>query len=205
MLVPMDSSALFNVLPMENKEIRRANMLALADQFGGLQGLADKTKTDAKYLSQVKNRWQGRGMGDDVARRIEEALGKPRGWMDTVQTGATFGSARVGARSRSPSGGYGLAPILAWEHDGDLPPGDFIQIPEFEVQLSAGTGDEQRNMGFQFHIEFLKSKPLAFRADWIRDQKLRPNKLASMRVSGDSMEERLQDGDAVVIDTSQTR
>lgn len=70
---------------MENKEIRLANMLALAEQYGGLQGLADKTKTDAKYLSQVKNRWQGRGMGDEVARRIEDALGKPRGWMDTLQ------------------------------------------------------------------------------------------------------------------------
>lgn len=61
-------------------------MLMLADQLGGLQALADKTKTDAKYLSQVKNRWQGRGMGDDVARRIEDRLGKPHGWMDSVQS-----------------------------------------------------------------------------------------------------------------------
>lgn len=75
---------------MENKEIRRANMLMLAEELGSLRVLADKTGTDAKYLSQVKNRWrrpggQPTGMGDDVARRIEDALQKPRGWMDAPQ------------------------------------------------------------------------------------------------------------------------
>jgi hypothetical protein len=38
---------------MESKEIRRRNMLMLATELGGLQGLAEQTKTDAKYLSQV--------------------------------------------------------------------------------------------------------------------------------------------------------
>lgn len=83
--VPRGSTPLFNGNAMDNKEIRLANMLMLAAEVGGLQALADKTKTDAKYLSQVKNRWKGRGMGDDVARRIETALGKRRGWMDQLQ------------------------------------------------------------------------------------------------------------------------
>lgn len=104
---------------------------------------------------------------------------------------------------REPGGSYGLAPILAWEHDGDLPPGDYIKIPRFAVGLSAGQGDEQLNMGFQFHIEFNRAETLAFRADWIRKMRLNPSKLVSMRVVGDSMEERLHDGDAVVIDTNQ--
>lgn len=74
---------------MDSKEIRRQNMLALAEEHGGLQGLADLTDTDAKYLSQVKNLWRRpngavSSMGADVARRIEEKLSKPYGWMDVV-------------------------------------------------------------------------------------------------------------------------
>lgn len=67
---------------MENKEIRRKNMLALAGEFGTLRALGDRTETPPAYLSQVKNRAKDRGMGDEVARRFEEKLGKPRGWMD---------------------------------------------------------------------------------------------------------------------------
>jgi hypothetical protein len=58
-------------------------------------------------------------------------------------------------------------------------------------------------LGFQFNIEFNRGETLAFRTDWIRKMRLNPSKLVSMRVYGDSMEERLHDGDAVVIDTSQ--
>lgn len=107
-------------------------------------------------------------------------------------------------RAAETRAAYGLAPILAWEHDYDLPAGDYIQIPRFEVHLSAGEGDEQKSLGLHMQIELIKSEPLAFRTDWIRKMQLKPSKLASMRVSGDSMEERLHDGDAVVIDTSQT-
>lgn len=107
-------------------------------------------------------------------------------------------------RAEEPRAAYGMAPILAWEHEDDLPPGEYVQIPGFEVQLWAGDGNGQRALGLQLQISFLKSEPLAFRTDWIRKMKLKPSKLASMRVTGDSMEDRFHDGDAVVIDTSQT-
>jgi hypothetical protein len=94
-LVPSYSRLLSNRYGMDNKEIRRANMLALAEEFGGLAALAEKTGTDAKYLSQVKNRWNGRGMGDDVARRIERKLEKPKGWMDVLHTKNHSGDAHL--------------------------------------------------------------------------------------------------------------
>lgn len=37
---------------------------------------------DPSYLSQLKN---GKTMGEETARGIEEALGKPHGWMDNPQ------------------------------------------------------------------------------------------------------------------------
>lgn len=127
--------------------------------------------------------------------KTADVLGVDARWLATGETPSP--------RAAEPEGGYGLARILAWQHETDLPEGDYVLIPRFEVTLSAGGGDEQRNLGFQLQIDFIHSEPLAFRTDWIRKMKLKPSKLASMRVRGDSMAERLHDGDAVVIDTSQ--
>ncbi|HEX8106731.1 MAG TPA: helix-turn-helix transcriptional regulator [Kofleriaceae bacterium] len=65
---------------MENKEVRRLRLLELAKQYGTLKALAEETGTDPAHLSQIKN--STRDMGEDVARRIEQALKKPAGWMD---------------------------------------------------------------------------------------------------------------------------
>lgn len=91
-----------------------------------------------------------------------------------------------------------MQPILAWNHEDDLPPGEFVMIPRLAVHLSAGNGHEQTE------IEFVKKQPQAFRADWIRQKRLKPAKLAAMSASGNSMEPRIWDGDSVVVDTSQT-
>ena len=68
---------------MDNKDIRRANMLMLEERLGSLKKLADGMDTDATYLSNIKNRV--RDMGDGVARRFEKKLGVPHGWMDHLQ------------------------------------------------------------------------------------------------------------------------
>lgn len=105
---------------------------------------------------------------------------------------------------REPAGQYGLTPIRTWEHETDLPPGDYAFIPRLDVRLSAGHGAEQKRLDLQIGLDLTSEKPQAFRADWIRKMKLRPSKLASLTVHGDSMENRLHEGDSVVIDTSQT-
>ena len=89
-------------------------------------------------------------------------------------------------------------PILAWEHPEDLPDGEFIFIPLMDIRLSAGHGAEQ-----DIDINFSCDRPLAFRADWIRQMHLSPAKLISMFADGDSMEPRIQHGDALVVDTAQ--
>lgn len=108
----------------------------------------------------------------------------------------------AGLAAKEERAGYGLAPVRTWEHETDLPPGEYAFIPRLDVHLSAGSGREHRDV--QVEIEFVKSQPQAFRADWIRKMRLKPSKLAVMHVTGDSMEDRLHEGDAVVIDTSQT-
>lgn len=91
----------------------------------------------------------------------------------------------------------GLAPILAWEHEDDLPPGEFVMVPRLDVHLSAGGGRDQ------VEIELVKGSPQAFRTSWIRDMRLKPNKLAAMTASGDSMEPTIHHGDSLLIDVSQ--
>lgn len=68
---------------MENKTVRRLNLDGLIAQFGTIAALAKATGTVANYLSQVRN--GHRDMGDDIARRLEDALNKKTGWLDSLQ------------------------------------------------------------------------------------------------------------------------
>ncbi|MDR6381797.1 S24 family peptidase [Paraburkholderia caribensis] len=73
-----------------NDEIRRENLLLAIARAGKASALAEKAGVAAAYLSQIKNRTpesktgKPKAMGDDVARKIERALGEAEGWMDVV-------------------------------------------------------------------------------------------------------------------------
>ena len=92
---------------MENKEERRANLLLLVKELGSLKALGERTETPAAYLSQIKNRSNERGMGDEIARRIETKLGRPKGWMDTLHEVTGPDARRVGK-----------APLISWVQAG---------------------------------------------------------------------------------------
>ncbi|MFC5475810.1 S24 family peptidase [Paraherbaspirillum soli] len=70
-------------------EIRRDNLLYAIERFKKAERLARTAHVSAAYISQLKNcapessTGKVKNMGDDVARRIEIALGEPIGWMDT--------------------------------------------------------------------------------------------------------------------------
>lgn len=68
---------------MENLDvfdIRRRKLAELLNQRGAAARISAKTGTAASYLSTVKN--GDRRLGDDLARRIEEAEGLDYGWLD---------------------------------------------------------------------------------------------------------------------------
>lgn len=96
-----------------------------------------------------------------------------------------------------PAPSYGLQPILSWQHEDELPPGEFVMVPRLGVHLSAGNGSGTN----QVEIQFNEAQPQAFRADWVRQQHFKPKKLAAMTASGDSMEPTIHDGDSLLIDT----
>lgn len=76
---------------MENKEVRRQNLLILIDEChpSTKVAMSEKTGIPQQYISQIVNRSPGsngkpRGMGNKTARTLEEKCGKPTGWMDTL-------------------------------------------------------------------------------------------------------------------------
>lgn len=87
-----------------------------------------------------------------------------------------------------------MRPILVWESEDDLPPGQYLMVPTLSLELSAGNGKKA------VHIDY--KQPKAFLADWIREKRLRAKYLVSMKAAGDSMSPWINDGDAVVIDLS---
>lgn len=69
-------------------EIRHANLIALINQAGSIQAVADKLGKDHAQISQLKTQakhsktGKPRLIGDDIARLIEEQFQLEIGWMD---------------------------------------------------------------------------------------------------------------------------
>lgn len=69
-------------------EVRLENLEALVREFGTLDAVATRADSTSVYLSQLRNgtldqkTGKARQMGNAMARRLEEACGKPSGWMD---------------------------------------------------------------------------------------------------------------------------
>ena len=72
---------------------------------------------------------------------------------------------------------------------------EFVPIERVKLKVSAGvTG---------FTVEHLDGNgpPVYYRADWLKEEGLRAERLFALRVSGDSMQPSLWDGDLIVVNT----
>lgn len=72
---------------------------------------------------------------------------------------------------------------------------DFAPVHRLDVSLSAGPGAEN---GYTKVIE-----TMAFRRDWLERMNISPTNAVLVKVSGDSMQPGLHDGDIALVDTSQ--
>ena len=90
---------------MDAKQCRRDNVAYLLRKHGSQTKLGILTETPASYFSQVVN--GTRNLGDGVARRIENKLTLPRGWLDQPHdhnTGAAY-------QARNTERRY---PLISW-------------------------------------------------------------------------------------------
>lgn len=229
------SVLLFNAQMQTNDEVRRLNLERAIRKVGSAAKLAEAAKTSPAYLSQIKNRTPDsksgtpKTMGDDMARRIETAIGMPIGWMDIKHTdqssadvahGAGEGAARRRARdmavrkmeaqdqSRFDRARLGLddrqvpreQPFVRSVVAFDLDDG----APEGmvlvpESRIEFSAGDGRINYGL---VD--EHAPAAYRREWFQKHGINPDRVRRFRVTGDSMEPMLFAGDTILVCTEQT-
>lgn len=67
---------------MTRNEVRLRNALILVEEAGGPAEFAKRIGMSDSQASQIIGKNPTRGIGNAVAPRIEEAFGKPSGWLD---------------------------------------------------------------------------------------------------------------------------
>ncbi|MDY7373238.1 S24 family peptidase [Acinetobacter oleivorans] len=71
---------------MDSKTIRYKNTRHLVEQIGGVSNFAEKINKGQSQTSQFAGTNPIKGIGNKVAREIEEAFQKPHGWLDILHT-----------------------------------------------------------------------------------------------------------------------
>lgn len=100
---------------MENKEIRKANLESLIEQKKLESGMtkaqfAESIDTSPAALSQLMGDKPNRNIGDKMARKIENALNLPSGWMDTLHSNDS--ESNVSYRGINET--RGSYPVISW-------------------------------------------------------------------------------------------
>lgn len=68
---------------MTNTEVRRENARLLAAKVGGEAKFAKLLDMDASQVSHIIGKTPLKGIGNIIARRIEDKFALPRGWLDS--------------------------------------------------------------------------------------------------------------------------
>lgn len=171
-----------------SKELRIENLRALVREFKTADAVAQRAATAPMYLSQIINGAKSstgkpRGVGDALARRLEQGCGKEIGWMDRPHD--------------APQDGAKLSRVTAL-HPDDPTPDDVVFVPESRIEFSAGPG---RSATYEW-IE--DQEPATYRLSWFQKYGINPERVRRFRVSGDSMEPMLYARDTILVNTDET-
>lgn len=138
-----------DAMKRRHETVRLSNLEILVAEAGSAAALARLAHTSESYLSQIRNqlttaKGTPRGVGDDLAAKLERAMGKPNGWMDESHQVATEDqavyNAEPGPELRS------LRPLISWVQAGewteiasDFALGDAEDLLPCPVRCSADT------------------------------------------------------------------
>lgn len=87
--------------------------------------------------------------------------------------------------------------IKALHQEDHVPPG-FVAIKQSKVYFSAGPGREA-------HYELIEdSRPAIYSIEWFQEHQINPERVRRFKVSGDSQEPMLYDGDSVLVHLAET-
>jgi len=173
------------------KELRRERLKALLNgpRFNGDRA-AFCTAADITNgrLTQLLDPDQP--FGDTADQNLRDKLGLPDGFF--TRTGAVIEQ----STALIPGTAFGQ-PVAVFD-EGDVLSDDYIQIKEFEIQFSAGNG---RTPIFE---ELTDSVAATYRREWFQRMKINPARAIRVKVSGNSMEPFLFDGDTVLVNLAET-
>ncbi|AYY53234.1 TPA: hypothetical protein R7O71_002994 [Acinetobacter baumannii] len=124
---------------MDSKSIRYLNTRILVEEVGGVSNFAEKINKGQSQTSQFAGTNPIKGIGNKVAREIEEAFNKPHGWLDQVHEKLESTNFDNNITSPFPLVGR-LVPVISW------------------VQAGTWTTAESVPMGTQFK-EWLPPNP----------------------------------------------
>jgi SOS-response transcriptional repressor LexA len=163
-------------MPRIPEQIRLKNLELLIAEAGSAANLAHRVGTNSSYLSQVRRRMPTkkgtpRGIGDDLAMKLEQGMGKPEGWLDVPHREAWDHSNLAGGERHAHPGPdiRSLHPVISWVQAGHWREISQDQDPQY--------GDE------------LLPCPVKCSEDTY-----------VLRVRGISMEPRFRDGDLIFVD-----
>lgn len=190
-----------------NDEVRRQNLEIAIRRSGSAARLAEIAKTSPAYLSQIKNRTPDsksgtpKTMGDDMARRIEAAIGVAPGWIDTPHFEATpnlvpeKGAAEAEKRQGEREQPF-VRSVTAYDHEDGIPD-DVVLVPESKIEFAGGDG--------RINYELIEDEePATYRLSWFQKYGINPAKVRRFRVSGKSMEPMLYARDTILVNTEET-
>lgn len=107
------------------EQIRLKNLELLIAEAGSAANLAQRVGTNSSYLSQVRRRMPTkkgtpRSIGDDLAIKLEQGMGKPEGWLDQPHREA-WDESKLGGDARDAQPGpdiRSLHPVISWVQAG---------------------------------------------------------------------------------------
>jgi SOS-response transcriptional repressor LexA len=160
-----------------SSQIRLQNLEILIAEAGSGLNLARKAQTSGSYLSQVRRqlptaKGTPRNVGDELANKLEQAMGKPDGWMDEPHEDLlTRVMAKKDGRPNVEAGPdiKGLYPLISW-----------VQAGEWSEIAGRFDSDDAQ--------------------DWLPCPVRCGKGTFVLRVKGQSMEPRFQDGEYIFVD-----
>ena len=138
-----------DAMKRRHETVRLSNLELLVAEAGSAAALARLASTSESYLSQIRNqlttpKGTPRGVGDDLAAKLERAMGKPDGWMDESHRVATEEHAHYNAEPGPDV--RSLRPLISWvqagewsEIAGNFELGDAEDLLPCPVRCSADT------------------------------------------------------------------
>lgn len=133
-----------------------------------------------------------RGRNDSTMELIglSGALNCRPEWLRTGKGDKTYGL--QDAKKEQPIG----TPIVAWEKPEDLPDGEYVIIPRYDLHVAAGNGHV-------VYDELEHDQGQAYRTSSIRSLGTCAANLMTVYARGESMEPSIYDGDALLVDRGQ--